>query len=169
MFLLGQQPPVGTTADFNAAGNTAVWKFVAVNTGKLQVIYAQTKVANATATAIDLGIYDDVAGTPTNRLGFALVESLAASRGTGLFRAVIAPAVAIVAGTTYWLGWHVATEQWDFQGDAVANAYKETSGASDFGNPFPASGAGGTTSIIWGETAPDMPPRPAFIEMRPNF
>lgn len=149
--LLGRTSAGSGTSDFIANGDTAVWSFVASASGQLKYIFVQTQNANATVTAIDAGIYDDVAGTPTNRLGFALADSLAAARGAGVWRVTLATPVTIVSGTTYWLGIHGGTANFTFKGDAVAATYRETTGVSDFPNPLGATSNGGTTIIIWGE------------------
>src|SRR5690348_15801702 len=112
--LLGRQAPVGTTADFNAAGHAAAWTFVASASGQLKIIFSQTKVSNPTATGIELGIYSNVAGVPSARLGFAAVDDLTAARGTGVFQATLVTPVSIVSGTTYWLARYMATENCDF-------------------------------------------------------
>lgn len=151
--LLGRQS-AGTTTDFNAIGHTAAWTFVASASGQLKYIYSQTKVANATLTGAELGIYADSSGLPGARLGFAAVDDLTAARGTGVFRATLATPVSIVVGTTYWLARYGATESFDFQGDTVAATYQETTGVVDFPDPFGASATNATTTIIWGEDAP---------------
>lgn len=151
--LLGRTT-AGTTGDFNAAGHTAAWKFVAAASGQLKYIFSQTKVSNPTGTGVKLGVYADSAGVPGTRLGFALVDDLTAARGTGVFRATLATPVSIVSGTTYHLSRYMATEQCEFQGDASAATYQETTAATDTLDPMGAVAAGGVTSIIWGEDEP---------------
>lgn len=161
--LLGRTS-ASTSTDFTTANRTAVWKFTAVLTGSLVVIKAQTKVANATAGGIRLGIYDDTAGVPINLLAVANVDSLAAAQGTGVFQATLVTPVSIVSGTVYWLGWFVdATETMDFQGD-TSGSYNESPAATNFVNPWTTGGGGGViNAIVWGESAdastnPDNPP-----------
>lgn len=156
--LLGRTT-AGTTADFEPAGTTVCWPFVAAASGDLAVIFAQTKVNNATATGIRLGIYTDSAGSPSALLAVASVDSLATARTTAVFQATLGATVAITSGVTYHLGWFAATEQFDFQGNS-SGAYKADSGA-DFVNPFVTATTGTTDAIIWGEdVAPaGAPPR----------
>jgi hypothetical protein len=166
--LLGRTS-AGTTADFNGSGHAAVWSFVATVSGQLVVLKGQTKVANATGV-VTMGIYDDVAGSPTNLLGKATAVG---ATGTGVFTATLATPVTIVAGTTYWLGWRNSAENFDFQGDTVVGAYKENSGTVDFPNPFGGSAAGDRTAIIWGESLDDAPgpasSRPVFLSWQNQF
>lgn len=150
---------VGAT-DFNGTPQTTAWKFTAVASGNLKVLWANTQNANAGATAVGLDIWDDSAGgaRPGARLGTAAADNLATARGAGLWSATLAVTVPIVSGTVYWLSWHSSTENWDFKGDA-AGAYVENA-QNPVPDPWPAAGSGsGTTkAIIWGEDAPAVVP-----------
>jgi hypothetical protein len=146
--LLGRTT-AGTTTDFNAAGNTAIWRFVAVASGVLAFIKAQTKVAN-TATAIRFGIYSDSAGVANTLLDVASVDVLATGNSTGVAQATMLGGVSIVSGTAYWLGWIGVGDARNFQGDA-AGSYQETLTATNFPTPWPSSGAGSVNAILWGE------------------
>lgn len=147
--LLGRTS-AGTTADFTASGGTAAWDFVASASGDLTTIFAQTKVANAGATGVRLGIYSNGAGVPATG-GLLGVASATSFTGTGVFSATLGTPVAIVSGTTYWLAWFAASENFDFQGDSSGN-YKEF-GAADFPNTsWGGATTGSTNAIIWGES-----------------
>jgi hypothetical protein len=157
--LLGRTSAGTGTGDFIGTGDTAVWSFVASAAGQLKFIFVkcQNSASNSAVTAIDAGIYDDSAGAPANRLGFALADSLTLARTTGVWRTTLATTVTIVSGTTYWLGIHGATAQFNFNGDVAAGTYRETAAATDFPNPFGGMSTGNTTLVIWGEDAPTTP------------
>jgi hypothetical protein len=145
----------GTSADFSAGGNTAVWKFVAVASGNLLTLYAQTKVAN-TATSGKLGIYahDAVNNRPVNAapLGSAAVTT-ANFNGTAVHSATLGSPVAITSGTTYWLGWYSAgADSRNFQGDS-SGEYYEASGDFPAATPANWTGPSSVNAIIWGEDA----------------
>jgi hypothetical protein len=144
-------------------GTTAAWDFVALSTGQLVIIKAQTKVANPTATAIRLGIYANSASAPAGLLGVASVDNLTVAQGTDVFQATLGTSVSIVSGTTYWLGMHASTENFDFQGDAGGN-YKETTTPQDFPDPFGAFGTSTVNAIIWGEDIPSISNIPNVIQ-----
>jgi len=150
--LIGHNVSTSTSTDFNAAGVTSVWRHAALVSGNLAVIKAQTQQANATATAIRLGIYDEVGGLPKNLLGVASVDGGDVNgQGSALFQATLATPVALVQGTFYWIGWHASTEQWDWKGDIVNGCYRETIGAEDFLNPIGGVNTGNKMPIIYGE------------------
>lgn len=177
--LLGRTTAGSGTSDFFAAGATAIWgPFVASASGKLKYIYMITQQANATATAVDLGAYTDSAGEPGANppIATGLADSLAAARGATIFRATMATPADIVSGSSYWLGVHASTENFDFKGDALANAYRESATAVDFPTWNPTTDLpGGTTVIIWGESeeaggsSPANPLNPRmFMYQRPG-
>lgn len=146
--LLGRTS-AGTTADFNAASHTAVWKVTAVATGTLATLFGQTKVANATGT-VTMGVYADNAGAVGTFLGKATATG---ATGTGVFSADIsASAISIVSSTAYWIGWRNSAENFDFQGDS-SGSYQENTGTADFPASFGTGGAGTVNAIIWGEDA----------------
>lgn len=167
MLLLGRQS-AATSADFNGASHCALWKFTASASGQLATIFAQTKVANAGITSVDLAVYDDVAGTPTNRLGQSLTVTVGVT-GTGVFSGALAAPVTIVSGTAYWLGWRGIGEQWDWQGDA-SGSYLEATGTAAFPATWVAGASAGTfNAIIWGEDAGGMViTKPRIIYLRKN-
>lgn len=149
MAVLVGNTTAGTTADFFASGNTAVWSFVAVASGRLGRITCVLKVGNPTISAASLGIYDDSAG-PVNRLGFAPVISLSDAAGAGAFSADLSSFnINIVSGTTYWLGVSETGEQVNLQGD-VAGGDELTGGV--FPNPAGASGGMSSRPVIYGES-----------------
>jgi hypothetical protein len=129
-----QQPSVimagtnarGTVTDFIGAGHTAAVKFTANFTGTITRLWMRTKVANATATPIQLGVYADNAGTPGTLLVSQAVDDLAQARTANAFSATLTTPLAITAGTTYWLAVGAGFEQWDWQGTTVTGAYHES-------------------------------------------
>lgn len=147
--LLGRTSAAGTS-DFNSAGQTSVWPFVAVASGELAVIKARSETVN-TASAIRLGVYaDDAVNARAGALlAVASVDDLAVANGTGTYQATLAATVAIVLGTKYWLGRSQATDNHNFVGVA-GTGYLEKAG--DFPDPY---GSGGVSTavdgIIWGE------------------
>lgn len=168
--LLGRTSAGSGTTDFNASGNNTAWKFTAAAGGGLKTLWAQTQVANATATAVTLSVWDDTAGgaRPGSQLGIANADVLASARGAGLWSATLATPVTIISGTVYWLAWGSSTEQWDFKGD-TSGAYVE-SDSNPIATPWPSAGngAGTVNVIIWGESVGMPPVQVHFVEMRPN-
>jgi hypothetical protein len=150
--LLGRTS-AATTADSQLDGWTAIWKFTASASGTLVVLKGQTKQANASLSAMKLGIYLDVDGTAASAtlMTTQAVDSLAAAQGTGIFIATLASPQSITSGLVYWLGWRGVGETLDWQGDP-AGSYNEKN--ADFLDPFGGGSSVGTTNaIIWGEDA----------------
>src|SRR6266545_4298718 len=101
--LLGRQT-AGTTPDFESSAWTIAWDFVAVASGTLATIFAQTKVANSGFSSGSLGIYSHDAGNNRPNALLASATAGAGFNGTGVFSGdVSGAAVGITAGTTYWL------------------------------------------------------------------
>lgn len=147
----------GQSADFFADNLAAAWKFTAVRSEQLSVLWAHPRVANPTLTVFELGIYDDdgTGANPNNLLGKADVL-LSEARSERPFSAKLAAPVAIVAGTVYWIGLRGAGEVNDFLGDP--GAYLEYANTGTFANPWnPAIDNPGLFDIIaWGEAAPPV-------------
>lgn len=151
--LLGRTE-VGTTTDFTTANNTSVWPFVADESGDLEVIYADSKVAN-TAASGRLGIYaaDGASGGPGTLLGVASVDSLAEFNSVDVASATLGTPVPVVAGTTYWIGWYTQTDNHNFQGDAGGD-YVETTSNLNFPNPFGTPAHSSVNAAVWAEGTP---------------
>lgn len=149
--LLGRTS-ASTTADFVGAGHPAAWKFTASASGTLATIFAQFKVANATLTSVELGVYADSAGNPGALL--ATGTTTTGITGTAVF-SVTGLSASIVASTQYWLGIRGVGEQVDFQGDSIASTYLEDNTNRALQNPWLTAGntAGNVGIVIWGEDA----------------
>ena len=122
MTLLIGQTSAGTTADFMAADQDG-WKFTALASGTATSITFQPKVANASETNLDLGIYTDSGGTrPGTRLDHVIIPT---PTGSGDLTGVLTGAIAIVSGTVYWLcAAHekLGVNQFNYQGDTAASS-----------------------------------------------
>lgn len=147
--LLGRTT-AGTSTDFNVF--VAGWKFTAAASGTLATIFAQTKVANAESTQVQLGIYDDSGGGARPGAKLASGTTTTGITGTGVFSVdVSASAVSVVASTVYWLAWW-GSAHWDFQGTS-AGSYVEAGSGSTLPSTWPSAGNGTGTinAILWGE------------------
>lgn len=145
----------GETADFIASGTGAGWHFVAAQSGSIKRIWTQTKVANPTLTAMQMGVYSDAAGVPGTRLAFANVDSLAAAQGAMPFCATLATPLAVTAGTTYHLCVAPTGEQYDWMGTAAAGAYSEDAAlAGVLPATWTQSNVGGNRVAIWADSDP---------------
>jgi hypothetical protein len=161
--LIGQAAR-GTTADFVVAGQASAFKLVAGASGTLRHIYLHTKVANASLSTLEVRIYADLAGVPGGALAPVKTATYGAitsaipggTTSAGVVRYDLgADAFALVSGTTYWIAIRVAGEQFDWQGDAVASAYRERPGAT-LPDPWNSTGdsVGGNHLTIFGTDAP---------------
>lgn len=148
--LLGRQT-AGASADFNV--NPAAWKFTAAASGTLATLKAQTQVANAEATSLEIGIYDDTGGGSRPGAKLASGSTSTGVTSTGVISVdVSASAVSITAGTVYWLAWHGSTH-WDFKGDS-GGSYVELTTSQSLPATWPVSNGSGTVNaILWGESA----------------
>jgi hypothetical protein len=166
--LLGRQS-AGTSADFNAASNPSGWKFTASASAPLAFIFAQTKVANAGITSVELRCYDDSAGGA--RPG-ALIGSGSTSvgvTGTGIFSASISQLPSITSGTVYWLAWRGLGEQFDFQGSTAGSYVENVNGV--WADPWQSTGnnSGTIDAILWGEDAGTPAPVPDMYMLQSNL
>lgn len=148
----------GESADFNAGNVGVAWKFTALRSLPLAYLFLQTKVANPTETALDLGVYDDdgSGANPVNLLGEAAV--LGGFKGAEVMAAKLASVVDLVAGTIYWLAFRGQGETYDWRGNS-GGAYLEYNITGPLANPWnPGVDTPGSFDItIWGEAAPPIP------------
>lgn len=153
--LLGRTS-AGTSSDFNV--QIAAWKFTAIASGTLATISAQTKVANAESTQVELAIYADDAGGSRPGTRLATATTTTGVTGTGVISVdVSAAAVSITSGTVYWLAWW-GSSHWDFQGDGSGSYIEPTSTQQTMPATWPTlNGSGSVNAIIWGESSGSPP------------